>query len=220
MRKGVMPIRLSMSLVVNGRTAGIPVTGKSRSACGDVAVTCSRAIRRNPKGVEPAVFQVKAKADWLVHRGRQIINNAPTNSLQGFVVRYWQAIRHREWRQDLARLIQNLDSQFALWVVHVDEKMLSTEAHWTRCQRASRFARVHRGEAVAPERGQARAQSARLVASGPTGSSANVEVKLVSHDEESAARGLDIVGVPVALFVGHGTERPPIRTRPMPSVPA
>src|SRR5438045_7304429 len=108
-----------MSLVATGRVARITITGKSRPACANVAITGSRGFRRNPKGVELAVSEVKAKSDWPVRHRRHIINTDPTNSLQGFVGRHWQAILHREARQDLTRLVQNLDSQFALWVVHV-----------------------------------------------------------------------------------------------------
>src|SRR6266536_122344 len=121
-----------MSLVATGRTAGISVTRKSRSARRNVAVAGSRGFWRNPKRVEPAVLQVKAESDWLIRHRRQIINTAPTNSLQGFVRRHWQALLLRQTRQDLARLIQNLDSQLALRVVQVDEQMFSCEAHWLR----------------------------------------------------------------------------------------
>src|SRR6266540_2232881 len=98
--------------------------------------------------------------------------------------------------------------------------MLSSETHRPRRQRADGFFRVHRCEPVTTESGQPCCQGARLVATRPTRSSADVEVEIVAHDQESAARGLDIVGVPVALLVGHGAKCPSIRPGPMPSVPA
>src|SRR5213593_4372555 len=98
--------------------------------------------------------------------------------------------------------------------------MFSVELHGSRRERALSFSRVHRGETVTTQHGQPCRQGAGLVATGPPRSSAHVEVKLVPHDQESAAGGLDIVGVPVALSVGYGTKRPPIRTRPMPAIPA
>src|SRR6185503_3138885 len=98
--------------------------------------------------------------------------------------------------------------------------MLSRETHWSRRQRASRFSRVHRGEPVTTERCQSRRQGAGFVRAGHARSAADVKIKFVADHKKSAARGLNIVGVPVALLVGDGTERAPIRPRPMPSVAA
>src|SRR5207247_1582129 len=136
------------------------------------------------------------------------------------VGRQRNAILRGERRQGLTRLVQNLDSQFTLWIDHVDEQMFSTETHWPRHQRTPRFFRVHRSEPVTTERRQSCRQSAGLVPTRPTRSPADVEVEFVAHDQESAARGLNIVGIPVALLVGHGAEGPPVRTGPMPSVAA
>jgi hypothetical protein len=76
-----MNCRLRYGEISSRRIAGIPVAGKFRPACGHAAETCSRDFWRNPKGVEMAVLQVKAKSDRLVRDGRQIFNTIPANSV-------------------------------------------------------------------------------------------------------------------------------------------
>jgi len=139
----------TMNLVPAGRSSVVAVTGKTRPARSHIAVTDSGSFRRNPKGVKPAVPQVKPKAERLVRQRGQIVNPLPTDRLQRFVGRHRNAILCGEPRHNLSHLVQNLDSQFALRVVQIDEQMFSTEAHWPRRQCTSRFLRLHRGEPVA-----------------------------------------------------------------------
>ena len=64
---------------------------------------------------------MKPQSDRLVRQGRQIVNALPADSLQSFIGRYWNTILRSETRDNLSRLVKNFDSQFALWIVHVDE---------------------------------------------------------------------------------------------------
>src|SRR5688572_30672895 len=98
--------------------------------------------------------------------------------------------------------------------------MFFTETHRSCRQGASRFFTIHRREPVTAKRGQSRRQVASFVVARSAGSSTDVEIKFVPHDQKSATRRLDVVGVPIALLVRHGTKRTSIRTGPMPSVPA
>ena len=190
--------------------ARVTITGKSRAAGSDVSLARSVLLRRNPEGEELVILKMKAKADGLVRERRQIVHTFPTNRLQGFVGCHGNTISRRETREDLAGLVQNFDAQFALGISHIDEQMLSSEAHWPGRQRASLFSRVHRGKPVTTKRGQPCRQEAGLVVAGPARSAADVEVKLVSHNQESSAGRLDIVGIPVALPVRNRESSAPI----------
>src|SRR2546428_31523 len=101
--------------------ARITVARKSRPACGNVAVTDAGGFRRNPEGVEFAVLQVKADPDWLVRQRSQIFKPIPANRMQRPVGRHRNTILRRETWDDPAGLVEHLDSEFTVWIVHIDE---------------------------------------------------------------------------------------------------
>ena len=121
------PFTLIASQTVLERTSRIPIPGKPRTTCGDITVTRPGTFRRNPKRVEPAVPEVKAKPDRLVDERRQILDALPANGLQSLVGRCWQAILRSEARHDFACRVKNLHAQFAPRTIDVHEQVLAAK---------------------------------------------------------------------------------------------
>src|SRR5262249_1158876 len=132
-----------------------------RPAGCDVAIARSGFRRTDPEGIQPAVFEMEAKADAFTGKARKVGGPGPGYGLERLVRPDRNGVPAREWFDRLAFAVADVSGELAFAGIGVYKQVFALETDGPSGQRAFVVARIHRGETVAAQQGQAGATDAR-----------------------------------------------------------